>query len=170
MVVSDPYGTQNGCGFGVSIYAFNPDRKQIHEYRWGTGNCLVSRECPIEYHQKRLKEVVTFLQETRQIFAGELRSADAFGGVVKAIDADKNTLTLTSSTAGKAATDKEYSIPADASVIADLVTLKDVVPLKERLKSDMLPGALVRLATVTDKEGKTKVTEVRVQRRAVVKK
>jgi hypothetical protein len=47
----------------VSLFAHTGEGRVFHEYRWGTGNCLIGKCYTLKAHNTRTKEVVAFLNE-----------------------------------------------------------------------------------------------------------
>jgi hypothetical protein len=47
----------------VTVFAQTADGRVFHEYRWGTGNCLIGKVFTQKYHDTRVEEVLAFLKE-----------------------------------------------------------------------------------------------------------
>ena len=162
LVVSDPISAQNNTSFGVRVWAFTADRKEVRNYWWGTGNCLIGRVFTEEYHRKRVKEMVRVLTEARQIAVGELQLAKEVAARVKSVDADDNALTVNVGY-GKKAKKQTFKLSADTRIVNGINERKEVVPLADGLKSILFEAdARVRIATIVDKRGIERVLEVRI--------
>ena len=162
VVVSDPFGAQNGTSFGVRIWMLNPEGKELRKYWYGTGNCLISGVFTDEYHRKRVSEVAQALTEARQIAAGEIKGAADHSGTVLAVDAEKGTVTVRVGV-GVNAKEEEFQVAAETKVTNGVNVLKQVTPLADGLKAPLCKrGATATVSTITDKDGNLKVQEVRI--------
>ena len=166
IVVSDPISAQNNTSFGVRVWAFADDRKELRNYWWGTGNCLIGRVFTEEYHRKRVKEMVRVLTEARQIAAGELKAAKELTASVESVNANDNSL-IVNVGFGKNARKQEFKLSANTKIVNGMNELKEVEPLADGLKSNLFEaGTRVRIATLTDNNGTEEVLEVRITGRA----
>ena len=162
IVVSDPVGAQNNTSFGVKIWMQTADGKELRNYWWGTGNCLIGSVFTEEYHRKRVKEMVRVLTEARQIAAGDLKAAGEVTAAIKSVLPDKNTITV-SLGYGKDAKEQDFTLSSDTQLVNGINERTDVKPLADGIKDNLLaPGNGVRIATRTDMKGATQVLEVRV--------
>ena len=162
VVVSDPIAAQNDTAFGVKVWMFTADRKQVRTFWWGTGNCLIGNVFTEEYHRKRVKEVVRALTQARQVANGELQAAADVNGEIKNVDAVTNSVVILVGWA-KDAKEREFKLSADTTLLLANNELRDVQPLADGLKSPLCQlGALVQLTTITDKGGTQKVQELRI--------
>lgn len=170
LVVSDPIAAQNKTSFGVRVWFYAADRKEVREYWWGTGNCLIGGVFTEEYHRKRVKEMVRVLTEARQVATGKLQAAEEVSGKVSMIDVEKSALTIDVGF-GRNVRQEQFQLSPATSIVNGLNERKDVEPIEEGLKSSLFEeGIRVRVATLTDTTGNKKVLEVRVTGRVLFRR
>lgn len=165
IVVSDPFHAQNNCSFGVRIWMYSADEKELRKYWYGTGNCLIGPKFTEEYHYKRVRELEQALTQAKQVAAGDLKAAAEVEGSVKSVNLENNTITVAVGY-GANAKEQEFQLSLRTKVVEGIRILNNVTPIAGGLKSSYFakPGAQVMLETITDKEGTLRVQEVRVTR------
>ena len=170
IVVSDPIAKQNKTSFGVKVWMFDANRRELRNYWYGTGNCLISNVFTEEYHNKRVTEMVRVLTESLQIAAGRLKAAREVNGKLESVDVDAGKLTVRVGF-GQKAKQHVFQVSKDTAIANGLNKLKKVTPLKEGLRSPLFePGSRLRIATRTDKSGVESVHEVRITGRVLFRR
>ena len=64
VVVSCPHAKHNTVSFGVKVWVYSAEGKEISDHWWGTGNAMIGKKFTVKYHQQRVKEVADYLTKS----------------------------------------------------------------------------------------------------------